>query len=209
LRVAEERSAGIVFVRADAGAGASGVPDGELRLFSPVAVLPTPTPPRLRRGRKIWLSDLQPSNVSFGFAQPRINTTWNGGEVRMGGVLYERAIGTHAWTKMTYAVPTNAVVFEAIVGLSDEILGCERASVVFEVLDHAGRVLATSGVVDASTPPQLIVARLRGEREIVLSVTDAGDGRDCDHANWGSPAFALGRVGVGAEGGSRADRPGE
>jgi hypothetical protein len=194
LRVAEERCAGVLLLRVDAGAAATGIADADLSVLPPAAPSPTPIPPRLRKGRKVWLTDLQPSAVAFGFAAPRINKTWNGGEVRMGGVLYERAIGTHAWTKMTYAVPADAVAFEAIVGLSDAILGCERASVVFEVRDAADRVLATTAVVAVGTPPQLLVAPLQGEKEIVLSVTEAADGRDCDHANWGSPAFLIGRT---------------
>lgn len=193
LRAAEERIAGVIFLRFDRGAGATGVADDTLNVLPEVYVQPTPTPPRRRRGRKIWLTDLQPRAVAFGFAEPKINQTWNGQQVVMGGVPYERAIGTHAWTRMTYEVPPNAVVFESMVGLSDSILGCARASVVFEVRDTANHLLAATSTMDVRSEPRLLVARLHGEKEIVLSVTEAGDGRDCDHANWGAPAFVVGR----------------
>jgi hypothetical protein len=92
---------------------------------------------------------------------------------------------------MTYAVPARAAAFQAIIGLSDTIGACDKASVTFEVRDQNGRLLHTSGVIERDTPPRPIRVGLRGATEITLVVTDAGDGIDCDHANWAVPAFIL------------------
>ena len=64
----------------------------------------------------------------------------------MGGVEYKKAIGTHAWTTMTFAVPKGALLFQAVVGLSDQVRGCEQASVGFAVAGIArGDVVGEPG----------------------------------------------------------------
>jgi hypothetical protein len=152
---------------------------------------PTPTPITIRGGPRQALSELTASKVDFGFAAPRINKSWSGAPISMRGIEYERGIGVHAWTRMTYAVPPNAVEFQAIVGLTDIAKDCPRASVRFEVRNEHDAVLYDSGVIDAYTPPKLASAPLAGATAITLIVTDAENGIDCDHANWAEPTFLL------------------
>jgi hypothetical protein len=38
-----------------------------------------------------------------------------------------------------------------------------------------------------------VVIDLHGATAITLVVTDGGNGRDCDHANWAQPVFLLER----------------
>lgn len=137
----------------------------------------------------VSLLAMQPSNVLYEFAPPRENLTWNAHPVRLGGRTYRRALGMHAPTEMTYPVPQRAVQFRALVGLSDQIRDCERASVVFSVRDEQGRVLAQTEVIRSGDRPRPLRADVRGAKEISLIAGDAGDGRDCDHANWANPEF--------------------
>lgn len=191
LRVAESTAKGFPYYRIDGGSKLTGVPDEEVRPLDPIPPAPTPVPIVLSEGRRVYLSDLKATDVEFGFRPPRMDATWGGGQVRMDGNAYPKAIGTHAWTKMTFVVPRGARKFQAVVGISDEIRGCESASVEFVVKGGKGEILWSSGVVDATMSARAVEIPVLGQKKITLETTDAGDGRDCDHCNWGRAAFLL------------------
>lgn len=155
-----------------------------------VAIPPTAAPIPLREGPRTRLTSLAPRAVSFGFEPPVFDRAWGGAPLQLGGVTYTSGIGVHAWTRLEYAVPPGAVAFQAIVGVADG--ACEKASVAFELRDARDAVLLTTGTMFADTPPRPLELDLRGQEVIVLLVTDAGDGRDCDHVNWVESAFLVG-----------------
>ena len=111
----------------------------------------------------------------------------------MDDVRYEHGIGVHAWTRMTFAVPAGATALEAVIGLADDTRECEPAAVTFEVLDSAGQVLFDSGLVARGDAPQPLRVALDAVSAVTLVVTEGGNGRDCDHANWADAAFVLDR----------------
>lgn len=156
-----------------------------------ISIPPTPTPIALSSGPRQVLTELTAQDVQFGFVAPRINKSWSGAPISMRGIEYERGIGVHAWTRMTYAVPAAAVELQAIIGLADDAKDCPRASVRFEVHDERDAVLYDSGIIDGFAPPKLAKAPLAGVTAVTLVVTDGGDGIDCDHANWAEPSFLL------------------
>jgi hypothetical protein len=137
------------------------------------------------------LAQLQATAVEYGFAEPRMGRTWDGQPIVMAGRVYADGIGMHAWTNMTFSVPANAVTFRALVGLSDHIRACSQAGVTFEIRDDLGRLLFDSGFVGPQTGTLPVRAAVRGVRAILLTVTDGGNGRDCDHANWADARFVL------------------
>ena len=191
LRVIERNAHGFRYYRIDGGKRVSGI-DG--RGIGEIAVLesvPTPVPVVLTEGRRAYLSDLEPISSSYGFEPPRMDATWNGRPVQMAGRSYAKAIGTHAWTTLIFKVPPNAIAFQSWVGLSDEARGCEQASVEFVVRGMHGRELWRSPVIEFSSPPQAVEVPLGDHKRITLETTEADDGRDCDHANWGEPAFLM------------------
>ena len=169
---------------------------GERMAALPTPVLmPSPTAPppvHLRGGPQRLLTELEPAAVSFGFQPPKVDRNWNGDAIRMGGVTYEHGLGTHAWCRMTYAVPPGTAAFQAIVGLSDGVRECQKAAVTFEVRDDHNKVLYDSGLVDTAAAPQAVYVKLGATRAITLVVTDGGNGMDCDHALWALPAFLPG-----------------
>ena len=191
FRAAKRERAGVAILRADEGATATGIADDELPPLPPPPPLPTPMPVTEHLGPTVSLTAARPLASEAGFAPARIDARWAGGPLVMGGVRYERGIGVHAWSKETYAVPPGAIDFEAVVGLDDDVSGCERASVTFEVRNDSAALLYDSGLVDSTVPPQKIRVPLRGARAIVLTTTEAGDGRDCDHAIWADPVFLF------------------
>lgn len=191
LRVSDRDAAGFAYFRIDGGARITGVPDSELRA-SPLPAPRPQTPQRqLSEGVRVYLSTLEPTAVEYGFAAPRMNATWLGARVIMGGVEFDHAIGTHAWTRIRFAVPEDAFLLQAVVGLSDEMRACETASVEFEVRGDDDVLLWQSWKIDPLTPPQPMEILIAGHSQVTLITGEAGDGRDCDHANWGRAAFVL------------------
>ncbi len=191
FRVAERNAAGYRYYRIDGGARRTGVSDSELPPATEIAAPPTPVPLVLSKGPRIYLSDLQPHDVEYGFAEPVMDKTWQGRPVQMGGVDYPKAIGTHAWTVMRFKVPKGAIALQAVVGVSDRVRSCDATSVQFEVLDSRGRMLWESDVFDFASKPEAIEIPIVNQTEITLLTSEAADGRDCDHANWGSAAFLF------------------
>lgn len=192
VRVSEHQAANLRYFRLDAGAEATGLPDAELNPLPTIVIPPTPTPIPLRSGPQVSLSDLTATAIEFGFAAPQVDREFDNPPLVLGGVRYERGIGMHAWTKMTYPVPSKAIELQAIVGIADKVRDCGRAAVTFEVRDQANALLFDSGLVDGTTPPLPIHVDVHGKSAVTLAVTDAGNGIDCDHADWVVPSFVLG-----------------
>lgn len=191
VRASERQAASLRYFRLDSGAEATGVPDTELSPLPTIVIPPTPTPIPLGTGPQISLSQLTATKIEFGFAAPQIDREWDNPPITLGGVQYERGIGMHAWAKMTFNVPAKAVALQAIIGIADKVRENPRAAVTFEVRDQDNTVLFDSGVVDGTTPPTPIHVDVRGKTAVTLSVTDAGNGIDCDHADWAVPSFLL------------------
>ncbi len=190
-RVAERGPGTFRLLRLDAGAAATGVPDEDVPPLPTIVIPPTPTPIRLATGPQVSLTELKPIAVTFGFAPPKVDRTWAGTLIVMAGVPYAHGLGTHAWCRMTYAVPPGATAFQAVIGFSDEVRECDAAGVTFQVRDHNDAVLFDSGFMDALATPHPVHVDLHGAAAITLVVTEGDNGRDCDHANWAAPAFLL------------------
>ncbi len=191
LRVAERGSEAMRFIRIDSGAAATGVQDADIKPLPTSVIPPSPTPIPLRGGPQVALGDLEPLKLQFGFEAPKIRRNGSGPPLLLGGVSYLDGLVTHAWIKMTYAVPRGAKEFQAIVGIDDGARECTKASVTFEVRGPDDALLYDSGLVDSSTSPLPIRVDLRGAAQITLAVTDGGNGIDCDHADWALPSFLL------------------
>jgi hypothetical protein len=145
----------------------------------------------LTDGTRMWLSEMEPRHLWHSFSPPGLNETWNGEPLVLNGVRYPLGIGAHANCRMTFDVPATAHLFQAVVGLSDGVRYCSKAAVTFEVRNDQGEILYESGVMDLTTLPEQVSVPLEGTSFIELVVTDAGNGRDCDHANWAMAAFVT------------------
>ena len=95
------------------------------------------------------------------------------------GKVYERGIGTHAPSDMEFYLGGRFRRFCAQVGCDDRGGG----KVTFEV--HAdGRKLFDSGVMARGTPARAVDVSIEGAKVLRLVVTDGGNGKGGDHANW-------------------------
>jgi hypothetical protein len=192
-RVAKRPPENPWLLRVDLGPESTGVADAELAAPLEVSVGDSPASPKLTQGPRVYVTDLEPLKSSHGFAPPRFDRAWSGDPIQMGGVPYSRGIGVHAWCELTYPVPKDAVTFQAIVGISDQIESCGLAEVSFEILDQSGKLLYKSGIMKSETPPKAVEVSVKGASAIALLVTEGEHGRDCDHANWALAAFVLER----------------
>ncbi len=192
FRVAERGPAGARFLVVSRPLVSSDLPSSPSPGSQAPLATRIPAVVRLQSGPQVLLGTLEPEKVEFGFAPPRINRSWSGDKLRTGGVEYKEGIGTHAWCRMTYPVPDTARAFQALVGLDDDVRGCSVALVSFELQDDQGRTLFDTGLIGPATPPKVIYVPLAGQRSVTLVVTEGGNGRDCDHADWVEPAFLLG-----------------
>jgi hypothetical protein len=135
-----------------------------------------------------FLSDMQPSNYEF---TPWGTTRWpyrNDRSVanrpmRIGGTVFDRGIGMHSQSKLTYILNEPFRQFVATIGIDDAV--GSRGNVVFRVLAD-GREVFNSGPVTGRDEPRPVLVELNGARTLQLAV-DFGEDLDIgDQANWGS-----------------------
>lgn len=107
--------------------------------------------------------------------------SFEGNPIRIGGTTYAHGLGTHATSHIHYALDNRYRRFEAEVGVDDEKDG--GGTVVFQV-EADGKKVFDSGVMRGRQPAKKVSLSLEGAEELLLIVTDAGDGINSDHADW-------------------------
>jgi hypothetical protein len=133
------------------------------------------------KAQDAWLEALTPVSQAQDCGTLQRSLSVDGNPIRIGGKTYARGLGTHATSQIRYAVNNCYRRFEAEVGVDDEKDG--GGTVVFQVLAD-GKKLFDSGVMRGKQPAQKVSLSLDGVEELLLVVTDAGDGINSDHADW-------------------------
>ncbi|GBF06210.1 hypothetical protein DAERI_080001 [Deinococcus aerius] len=106
----------------------------------------------------------------------------DGRVLTIGGQTFAKGLGMHAGASVGYSLAGRCSTFSASVGVDDEV--GSGGSVVFQVFGD-GRLLAESPVRRGTDGPMPLTASLSGVNELRLVATDAGDGIESDHADWG------------------------
>jgi alpha-glucosidase len=134
-----------------------------------------------------WVSDLPFVSESNGYGpveRDQSNGEQSGGDGRpitIRGTVYPKGLGTHAPAEVAVWLGQACSSFTATAGVDDEVTS--PGSVTFEVLGD-GRSLAGTGVLRSTDPAYPITADVTGVRLLTLRVTDAGDNKNFDHADW-------------------------
>jgi hypothetical protein len=135
-----------------------------------------------------YLSDLQDrfTTSEQGWGEMGVNTCAHSGAVaplpmQIGQKKYTHGIGTHANGTIELALDGEYEQFDAEVGLQPLTTG--HGSVVYEVFVDDQKQF-DSGVMRDDTPAKPVSVSLKGAQVLRLVVTDAGDGINCDCANW-------------------------
>lgn len=137
----------------------------------------------------LWLDELDLGAMTAGWGEPRRNLSITQKPLAVGGVKFERGVGTHAESEVTLQLDGKGKWFTARVGIDDNA-GNAAASVEF-VVTGDGRDLWRSGVCRLGEKPRDCRVKLDGIKSLDLLVTDAGDGINHDHADWADARFEF------------------
>ncbi|MGW7491598.1 NPCBM/NEW2 domain-containing protein [Streptomyces sp. NPDC054786] len=110
----------------------------------------------------------------------------DGRPIGIGGTGFEKGLGVHAPSEVSFYTGGRCSVFTAQVGIDDE--SGDRGSVGFEVWAD-GKQVAVSPSVTGTDAAKAVSAPVAGAQSVRLVVTDGGDGIDYDHADWADAKF--------------------
>ncbi len=135
----------------------------------------------------IRLSALDLKGTSQGWGTAQIDKSVTGKELSIAGTKYEFGVGTHAISTIRLQLKKKPVRFQAQVGVDDQAMNTP-GSIVFKITGDE-KTLWESPLMKpgmAAIPVDLAIDKVN---ELLLIVTDAGNGIDYDHADWALAQF--------------------
>jgi len=140
--------------------------------------------------KSAWLDDFDLKDIVTGFGSAQKNRSLNKKPLSIGGAGFKRGVGTHAPSQAYFLNEGGgALRFQASVGLDDSTDGPGTAA--FQVVAD-GKVVHDSGLIRKGDAAKKIDVDLSGKKRIELRVTDGGDGKNYDHADWAEAKFIHG-----------------
>jgi PKD repeat protein len=130
----------------------------------------------------LYLSDTNYTFVQIGWGSVQLDQSIGNNPITLNGVTYTKGLGVHAECELRYDLGGNFLRFKSDVGIDDEVNG-SPATVAFEVWAD-GVQLYNGAVMNSASPTQSIDVDITGKNELILIVTDGGDGINSDHADW-------------------------
>jgi alpha-galactosidase len=143
---------------------------------------------KVAKAETFGLDTLQLQYVEQEWGQPHANQSVDGKPLSLGGKRFEHGLGTHAASIFRIELGGKAERFTATVGVDDEV--GKQGSVVFKVAGD-GKTLWESGVLRGGDPAKNVSVTLDGVKRLVLTVGDAGDDRNFDHADWADAMIVM------------------
>ncbi|MFM1942319.1 MAG: hypothetical protein RI897_1301 [Verrucomicrobiota bacterium] len=140
-------------------------------------------------GGTVFLGDLDLGEVRQGWGKPQGDRSVTEKVLSIGGVQYGRGLGTHAASVVWVELDGRVVRFRAKVGVDDATTS-DASSIEFQV-GVDGRRVWRSGVMRRGDEAKEVDVDLSGARQLLLLVTDAGDGVSFDHADWAEAALVF------------------
>jgi len=113
----------------------------------------------------------------------------DGGPITLNGARYDKGLGVHAASRVTYALAASCTRFQADIGVDDE--AGPDGSVVFRVLGD-GALLYESTTMRGRSPTRHLDLDVGGVDLLELAVDDGGDGPTLDHGDWANAAVTCG-----------------
>ncbi len=128
----------------------------------------------LRGGCVVSLSDLKPARYEhtpyFGVRWPYVaDGSVTGRALRLGGSTYDKGLGLHPRSRLTFAVPLGSRTFEALVGLDDRTGRRGRARVAV-LLDGKPADVGRAGDLGADDKPLRVRLDVSRAKELTLVV---------------------------------------
>ncbi|MDU5110717.1 MAG: NPCBM/NEW2 domain-containing protein [Clostridium sp.] len=137
-----------------------------------------------------YLSDENWASVETQWGTPRRNTNIKG---RVNGEEkeFEKGFGIHANGKIIYDLSGKDYDnFEALLGVDTSIAEQNNSSIKFEIIAD-GKVLATTNVLKHADDMVYINVPVKDVQELVIKVTDAGNGNTSDHSVIANPKLTT------------------
>ena len=106
-----------------------------------------------------------------------------GYDLRVASNTFDKGIGLHAESKLTYDLSAGYQWFEALVGLDDHT-GREGTAVIEVLVDGKPQDLGASRELSRPGDPKSIRVNVAGARELTLAVKFGRRGDVQDHVDW-------------------------
>ncbi len=116
----------------------------------------------------------------------QFNHSVDGKPLAVGNRRFTYGLGTHAYSTIIFTLPENAVGFDVIPGIDDEVGG---ADVIFEVWED-NKPLWASAPYYGNEKPVTVHIDLHKGKELKLIVNSHGE-NSWDHADWINPIITL------------------
>jgi putative heme-binding domain-containing protein len=137
----------------------------------------------------VSLSSLDLSLAQQGWNKPQADKSVEGRPLTVNGKHFDKGFGTHSVSDLYIDLKGGSERFTAMVGLDDEQNG--SGSVEFAVFGD-DKLLWRSGLMLSKQGPKAVDVPLAGIKQLVLHVTDGGDGTGNDHADWCDASLVVG-----------------
>ena len=139
--------------------------------------------------KSVRLDELDISLMTAGWGHAQTNLSITRQPLSLGGKAFAHGVGTHAESEVAIQLDGKAQWFSAQAGIDDHASN-QLASVEF-VVTGDGRELWRSGICHYGEPARDCRVSLAGVQLLELTVTDAEDGIDYDHADWAAANFEF------------------
>ena len=126
------------------------------------------------------LSDLKPVRSYQGYGELGLDKSCEGNSLTIGNAVFEKGLGTHAYSEIIYRLEGKYSYLEGFVGLDKEVSG---GSVIFQVYADGKKLYQSETLYQTSKPSKFSIS-VKKVKQIQLVVTDADNGTGADHANW-------------------------
>ena len=110
--------------------------------------------------------------------------------LRIGSRQFSKGIGAHSNGRIVVQLKKPAESFHAWIGIDNNGDTMTRGSAVFSALVD-GREQYTSPICRGGDDAREVQVNLAGARELVLVVSDAGDGISFDQSDWGEASISM------------------
>jgi alpha-galactosidase len=160
--------------------------------WSPLILLVslTATAPAASTAETVLLTSLEMAKMRQSYGRPQIDRSIREQPLAIAGQKFARGVGTHAHSTLWVHLEGGTDRFQASVGVDDAAGGGDRASVAFRIVGD-GRTLWKSGLMRLGQPAKAIDLDLKGVKDLLLEVSDGGNGIDFDHADWADARFLV------------------
>jgi hypothetical protein len=147
----------------------------------------------LFQGQAIYLSDLKPSRYEY---IPYLNDRWDyvrdggaaGRDLRLAGSTYDKGLGLHSHSRLSYAVPKDCRYFEALVGLDDRV-GRQGSARIRVLADGKPLDVGAGRELTAASEPLSVRADVAGVKELTLEVDFGKEGPVQGCVDWVNARF--------------------